>query len=124
MTKVWAEKQKAVSLVCGSLSVDERMDQLNRFRSGATKVLFATDLLARSLDVPDIKIVVNFDLALSSPNTACRKVFLHRICRAGRFGKRGIAISLLEQGSISSYKGVANHYGFTPNPILFRHTES
>ncbi|MCX9563273.1 ATP-dependent RNA helicase SrmB, partial [Vibrio cholerae] len=61
-----------------------------RFREGDVNILLATDVAARGIDVPDISHVINFDLPRSAD------VYLHRIGRTGRAGKKGIAISLVE----------------------------
>lgn len=73
----------------GDLSQDARERTLNRFRSGAVKVLVATDVAARGLDIEGISHVFNYDL----PDDA--EVYIHRIGRTGRAGKTGIAISLV-----------------------------
>lgn len=72
----------------GDLSQDARERTLNRFRSGQLKVLVATDVAARGLDIEDISHVFNYDL----PDD--HEVYVHRIGRTGRAGKSGIAISL------------------------------
>ena len=59
------------------------------FRSKKFQVLITTDLLARGLDIPDIEIVVNFDL----PNET--EDFLHRIGRTARAGKSGTAVTVV-----------------------------
>ena len=73
----------------GDLSQDIRTQVLNRFRSGQTTVLVATDVAARGLDIDDISHVFNFDL----PNDL--ESYVHRIGRTGRAGKTGVAISLV-----------------------------
>jgi ATP-dependent RNA helicase DeaD len=73
----------------GDLSQDARERTLNRFRQGQIKVLVATDVAARGLDIDDISHVFNFHL----PDDV--EIFVHRIGRTGRAGKTGIAISLL-----------------------------
>ena len=72
----------------GDLSQEARERTMARFRAGQMKVLVATDVAARGLDVDDISHVFNFDL----PDDA--EVYVHRIGRTGRAGKTGIAISL------------------------------
>lgn len=72
----------------GDLSQDARTRALKRFKAGQTKVLVATDVAARGLDIDDISHVFNFDLPLDP------EVYVHRVGRTGRAGKSGIAISL------------------------------
>lgn len=72
----------------GDLSQDARERTLNRFRSGQLKVLVATDVAARGLDIEDISHVFNYDL----PDD--HEIYVHRIGRTGRAGRTGIAISL------------------------------
>jgi ATP-dependent RNA helicase DeaD len=73
----------------GDLSQDARERTLNRFRENQIKVLVATDVAARGLDIDDISHVFNYDL----PDD--HEVYVHRIGRTGRAGKTGIAISLI-----------------------------
>ncbi|MEW5828825.1 MAG: DEAD/DEAH box helicase, partial [Chloroflexota bacterium] len=73
----------------GDLSQELRERVLNRFRQNQVKVLVATDVAARGLDIDDISHVINFDLP-EDP-----EVYVHRIGRTGRAGKTGIAISLV-----------------------------
>ncbi len=73
----------------GDLAQEARLRVLNRFRGGQLKVLVATDVAARGLDIEDITHVINYDL----PNDP--EAYVHRIGRTGRAGKDGIAITLL-----------------------------
>jgi ATP-dependent RNA helicase DeaD len=73
----------------GDLSQDARIQVLTRFRNGQVKVLVATDVAARGLDIDDISHVFNFD----PPEDP--EVYVHRVGRTGRAGRDGIAISLL-----------------------------
>ncbi len=73
----------------GDLDQNARERILNRFRQNQSKVLVATDVAARGLDIDDISHVFNYDL----PDEA--EIYVHRIGRTGRAGKTGFAISLL-----------------------------
>ncbi|MBN2047631.1 MAG: DEAD/DEAH box helicase [Anaerolineaceae bacterium] len=73
----------------GDLNQDARLQVLNRFRAGQVKVLVATDVAARGLDIDDISHVINYDIPLD-PET-----YVHRVGRTGRAGKDGVAITLL-----------------------------
>ena len=73
----------------GDLAQEARINVLNRFRGGQIKVLVATDVAARGLDIDDISHVFNYDI----PNDP--EAYVHRIGRTGRAGKDGIAITLI-----------------------------
>ncbi|GGD58075.1 ATP-dependent RNA helicase SrmB [Lacimicrobium alkaliphilum] len=74
----------------GDMPQDKRNLALGRFRKGEVKILLATDVAARGIDVADISHVINYDM----PRTA--DIYVHRIGRTGRAGKKGTAISLVE----------------------------
>jgi len=108
-TVVFANKRETVQYLSGKLYADElpcvwlegKMPQdkrnraIERFKSGEIKVLVATDVAARGLDIVDITHVINFDMP--------RKVdiYVHRIGRTGRAGSKGTAISLVEAHDMS-----------------------
>jgi len=73
----------------GSKTQEQREQALASVRSGATEVLVATDLAGRGIDVPDVSLVVNFNMATSIES------YTHRIGRTGRAGKSGVAITFL-----------------------------
>jgi ATP-dependent RNA helicase DeaD len=73
----------------GDLNQESRERTLNRFRQNQIKVLVATDVAARGLDIDDISHVINYEL----PDDP--ELYVHRIGRTGRAGKTGIAISLV-----------------------------
>ena len=74
----------------GEMPQDKRIMALSRFKSGEVKLLVATDVAARGIDVPDVSHVINFDL----PRTS--EIYVHRIGRTARAGKKGTAISIVE----------------------------
>ena len=75
----------------GDKSQGQRNKALAQFKSGTKKILVATDVAARGLDVSDVSHVVNFDM----PTIA--ESYVHRIGRTGRAGRSGIAISLCDK---------------------------
>lgn len=74
----------------GEMAQLKRTNAIERFAKGEVNILLATDVAARGIDLPDITHVINFDL----PRKA--DVYLHRIGRTARAGKKGSAISLVE----------------------------
>ncbi|KND94809.1 Pre-mRNA-splicing ATP-dependent RNA helicase PRP28 [Tolypocladium ophioglossoides CBS 100239] len=73
----------------GSKTQEQREAALGSVRSGQTQVLVATDLAGRGIDVPDVSLVVNFNMATSIES------YTHRVGRTGRAGKSGVAITFL-----------------------------
>ncbi len=73
----------------GELSQQARETVLGRFRRGRLKIVVATDVAARGLDIDDISHVINYDLSLNP------EYYVHRIGRTGRAGKKGVAITLV-----------------------------
>jgi ATP-dependent RNA helicase DDX23/PRP28 len=73
----------------GSKTQDQREAALQSVRDGKTDVLVATDLAGRGIDVPDVSLVVNFNMATNIES------YTHRIGRTGRAGKSGVAITFL-----------------------------
>ena len=73
----------------GSKTQEQREAALASVRNGATDVLVATDLAGRGIDVPDVSLVVNFNMATNIES------YTHRIGRTGRAGKSGVAITFL-----------------------------
>ena len=76
----------------GNLSQGQRERLVKRFREGKIKMIVATDIAARGLDVDDLSHVINYDL----PDNA--ETYIHRIGRTGRAGKAGAAIALVQPG--------------------------
>ena len=73
----------------GSKSQDAREQALQQLRGGTAEVLVATDLAGRGIDVPDVSLVINFNMATSIEQ------YTHRIGRTGRAGKSGVAVTFL-----------------------------
>src|SRR5215213_11041963 len=73
----------------GDMHQKERTRTLNRLRDGSLRVLVATDVAARGIDVPGINLVVNYD----APRMA--EEYVHRIGRTGRAGRAGVAVTFL-----------------------------
>ncbi|RFC65562.1 DEAD/DEAH box helicase [Mesorhizobium denitrificans] len=88
------------AVIHGNKSQNARQKALNGFRDGSVRILVATDIAARGIDVPGISHVVNFDL----PDEASS--YVHRIGRTGRNGADGIAITLCDPTEASKLRSV------------------
>lgn len=83
------ERDHTVSATHGDMDQNARDVIMREFRSGSSRVLITTDLLARGIDVQQVSLVINYDLPTQPEN------YLHRIGRSGRFGRKGVAINFV-----------------------------
>ena len=77
-----------ISALHGDMSQPMRTASLQQFTDGSTPILIATDVAARGLDIPDVKVVINFTFPLTAED------YVHRIGRTGRAGKQGLSVTL------------------------------
>ncbi len=96
--------------IYGNASKEERKKALNGFRTGKYKLLIASDIAARGLDVKDVTHIINLDLPKVS------KEYLHRVGRTGRAGKLGTAISVVTEKEIPSIKRFEKHFNIEIQP--------
>jgi ATP-dependent RNA helicase DDX19/DBP5 len=89
------------TIMFGDMSNEERDEMMAKFRSGEVNVIVTTNLLARGIDVPEIEIVINFDVPFLIPSNGEKQGdaenYMHRIGRTGRFGTRGMAVSIYDR---------------------------
>lgn len=83
----------SVSSIHCDYSQQERENQLRDFRTGTTRILVTSDLLSRGIDICSVELVINYDMPRSD------EIYIHRIGRTGRFGKRGTAITFVTEGT-------------------------
>ncbi|KAL9689087.1 hypothetical protein QQ045_033518 [Rhodiola kirilowii] len=85
-----------VTTIHGALDQAERDELVQEFKNGLTQVLISTDLLARGFDQSQVNLVVNYDLPIKyGTREPDYEVYLHRIGRAGRFGRKGVIFNLM-----------------------------
>jgi len=89
LARALTERGFKAASIHGNKSQHQRQQALSRFKTGAVKILLATDVAQRGLDIADVSHVINFDL----PET--RDDYIHRIGRTARADKNGIAITLV-----------------------------
>merc|ERR1712039_844671 len=93
-----------VSTMHAEMDQNQRNLVMREFRSGSSRVLISTDLLARGIDVQQVSLVINFDLPQSMEN------YLHRIGRSGRFGRKGVAINFVTNNDVRIMKEIEKYY--------------
>jgi len=87
-----------ITCIHSKMDQSQRDNIMDEFRDGKTRLLLTTDLLARGIDIPQVNLVVNYDLPPS------KETYIHRIGRCGRFGKKGISISMVKSDDQSDIK--------------------
>jgi len=108
----WLAKQLSshgftLEFIHGEMEVAERKKRMEDFRSGMTRVLISTDLLARGIDVQQVSLVINYEMPIQREN------YVHRIGRSGRYGKKGSAINLICGDEMNAVKEIETHYSTT-----------
>jgi translation initiation factor 4A len=93
-----------VSAMHGDMDQKERDVIMKEFRTGSSRVLITTDLLARGIDVQQVSLVINYDL----PNN--RENYIHRIGRGGRFGRKGVAINFVTDEDRRTLRDIEQFY--------------
>jgi translation initiation factor 4A len=97
-------KDFTVSCTHGEMDQRDRELVMREFRSGSSRVLITTDLLARGIDVQQVSLVINYDL----PNN--RENYIHRIGRSGRFGRKGVAINFVTGEDVQFMQDIESFY--------------
>ena len=93
-----------VGYISGNRTVQERNETMEQFRSGQTRVLLSSDLLARGIDIQQLSLVINFDLPRE------KETYIHRIGRSGRYGRKGVAINLINDREVEYMKHIETFY--------------
>eukprot|EP00743_Colponemidia_sp_Colp-15_P002447 GILK01002652.1.p1 GENE.GILK01002652.1~~GILK01002652.1.p1 ORF type:complete len:478 (-),score=100.25 GILK01002652.1:190-1623(-) len=108
----------------GDMETTMRDQVIDEFRKGTTKVLIATNVLARGIDIPQVTLVVNYDIPILMGESDRRDVhadpetYIHRIGRTGRFGKPGIAVNFVHDSlSRRLLKEIQDHYRCNIKPL-------
>ncbi|KAK7345229.1 hypothetical protein VNO77_15821 [Canavalia gladiata] len=107
-----------VTSIQGALDHEERDKIVKEFRDGLTQVLISTDVLARGFDQQQVNLVINYDLPVKHTAEYTRdpdpdyEVYLHRVGRAGRFGRKGAVFNLIcDERDERLMSKIENHFG-------------
>merc|ERR1712168_109220 len=104
LTEKMREANFTVCSMHGDMPQKERTAIMKEFRTGSSRVLISTDVWARGLDVPQVSLVINYDL----PNN--RELYIHRIGRSGRFGRKGVSINFVKTDDIGILRDIEQYY--------------
>jgi translation initiation factor 4A len=95
----------AVCCIHREMTKQERSDAIKQFREGGYRMLISSNITARGIDVQQVNTVINFDIPRSVD------VYLHRIGRSGRWGRKGVAINFVTKMDVRQMKTIETHYG-------------
>jgi ATP-dependent RNA helicase len=98
------EANFTVSYMHGSMPQKERDAIMQEFRAGQSRVLIATDVWGRGLDVQQVSLVICYDLPQS------RELYIHRIGRSGRYGRKGVAINFVTNEDVRILRDIEQYY--------------
>jgi len=104
LTEQLHSRDFTVSALHGDMDQRERELIMKEFRSGSSRVLITTDLLARGIDVQQVSLVINYDLPKDREN------YIHRIGRSGRFGRKGVAINFIVSEDVRILRDIEQFY--------------
>jgi translation initiation factor 4A len=104
LTEKMHARDFTVSAIHGDMEQGQRDVIMREFRSGSSRVLITTDLLARGIDVQQVSLVINYDLPTNREN------YIHRIGRGGRFGRKGVAINFMTVEDRRTLKDIETFY--------------
>uniref|UniRef100_A0A9J8B805 RNA helicase n=1 Tax=Cyprinus carpio carpio TaxID=630221 RepID=A0A9J8B805_CYPCA len=107
LTEKMHARDFTVSALHGDMEQKERDVIMKEFRSGSSRVLITTDLLARGIDVQQVSLVINYDLPTNREN------YIHRIGRGGRFGRKGVAINMVTEDDKRTLRDIETFYNTT-----------
>ena len=104
LAKKMREANFSVSFMHGSMPQKERDAIMEEFRNGQSRVLIATDVWGRGLDVQQVSLVICYDLPQS------RELYIHRIGRSGRFNRKGVAINFVTNEDVRILRDIEQYY--------------
>lgn len=108
LTEKMHSREFTVSAMHGDMEQKQREVLMKEFRSGSSRVLITTDLLARGIDVQQVSLVINYDLPTNREN------YIHRIGRGGRFGRKGVAINFVTTDDVRMLRDIERTF-FVPS---------
>ena len=108
-TEIIAKRLKINGISCefiiGDLPQSKRLKVINDVKAGKTKILVATDVAARGLDIENLAMVINYDLPVEAEN------YVHRIGRTARAGKTGKAVTLASEQDVYELPAIERYIG-------------
>lgn len=100
-----------VCRIHSGMEKEERENAFSDFRTGKYRVMISSNVTARGIDIQQVSVVINFDIA------KCVHTYLHRIGRSGRWGRKGVGINLITRRDITKMKEIEMYYACQINEL-------
>lgn len=94
LEEILVDDCNSVSILHGELLPEERDLTVKNFKTSNTKILVTTDVFSRGMDIPQVNLIINFDLPYKHGELLV-ETYIHRIGRSGRFGRSGFVIDMI-----------------------------
>lgn len=114
VTRELVRRNLSAQAIHGDRSQQSRLETLNAFKDGSLRVLVATDIAARGLDIAELPFVINYEMPAQPED------YVHRIGRTGRAGADGVAISLMNESEQKMFESIKE---LTGNKLLIERIE-
>lgn len=114
VTRELVRRNLSAQAIHGDRSQQSRLETLNAFKDGSLRVLVATDIAARGLDIAELPFVINYEMPAQPED------YVHRIGRTGRAGADGVAISLMDESEQKMFESIKE---LTSNKLLIERIE-
>ena len=98
------QRNHTIGLIHGGFNQYERNDILDKFKQGHNRILIATDILCRGIDIQQINLVINYDVPFKVEK------YIHRIGRSGRYGRKGMGINLVTPDDLHNLRKIEKFY--------------
>jgi translation initiation factor 4A len=100
-----------VSIIHANMTQVQRDKTMKTFRTGSSRILIATDVISRGIDVQQVQVVINFDIPRHI------ETYIHRIGRSGRYGRKGIAINFVTEQEFEKLERIQKFYQTQIEPL-------
>ncbi|CAH8550985.1 unnamed protein product [Dicrocoelium dendriticum] len=105
-----------VIVLSGDLEMWQRQEIIEQFRQASFRVLITTNVCSRGLDIPQVNLVINWNMPTTRTGAADCETYLHRIGRSGRFGKEGLAVNFVTADEMFLIDELEQHFR---KPVTF-----
>ncbi|WUR02805.1 ATP-dependent RNA helicase DBP5 [Vairimorpha necatrix] len=124
LEQILIDDSNSVGILHGDLTLEERDEVVRDFKSSTTKILICTDVFSRGMDIPQVNLIINYDLPYVE-KVFNSETYIHRIGRAGRFGKTGFVIDMITgQKELEDYLEVQHQLGTVSKRFTLEELES